>query len=121
MANFVTYIASDNTASSATTLGAAEQDVLVKSVVFGLGEDAKGTILYNKTNAFGSASGIGSVDSANRAVYFTQPTAAAGKEWVRVLDFTNGGKSEGLRLNGGAVHTNGAQVSVIWEVSDGSE
>lgn len=120
MANFVTYIASDTTAGAATTLGAADQDVLVKKVIFGLPADAKGLILYNKTVAYGHASGIGSVDTTNRAAYITQPTAAAGKDWVREVDFT-GGDSEGLRLNGGAVHTDASQVTVIWEIADGSE
>lgn len=120
MANFVTYIASDNTAGAATALGAAGQDVLVKKIIFGTPGDGKGLILYNKAVAFGHASGIGSVDSANRAVYITQPTAGAGKNWVREVDFATG-DSEGLRLDGGAVHTDGSQVSVIWELADQGE
>lgn len=120
MANIVTYIASDNSAGNAQTLGAADQDVLVKKVIFGTPADGKVTVLYNKTNAYGSASGMGSVDSANRAVVITQPTAAAGKDWVREVDFATG-DSEGLRLNGGAVHTDASQVSVIWEVADQGE
>ena len=115
-----TYIASDTTAGDATTLGAAGQDILVKKVIFGTPADAKGLILYNKRVAYGHASGIGSVDSTNRAVYITQPTAAAGKDWVREVNFAEG-DSEGLRLDGGSCHTDGSQVTILWEVADQAE
>lgn len=112
-----TYIASDNTASAATALGAAGQDVLVKKVIFGLPADGKGLVIYNKAVAFGHASGIGSVDSANRAAFISQPTAAAGKDWVREVDFTGLG-NPGLQVDGGAVHTDASQVTIVWELAD---
>ena len=116
----VTYIASDTTAGDAQTLGAAGQDILVKKIIFGLPSDGAITIIYNKSSAYGSASGIGSVASDNIAAKITQPTAAAGKDWVREIDFTTG-DSQGLQLDGGAVHTNSSQVTVLWEVADQTE
>lgn len=110
-----TYIASDTTAGDATALGAAGQDVLVKKIIFGTPADGKILNLYNKAVAYGHASGIGSVDSGSIAVKITQPTAGAGKDWVREVDF-----GEGIQLDGGAVHTDGSQVTICWEFADDS-
>lgn len=113
MANF-TYVASDNSASAATALGAAGTDVVVRKIIFGSPADGKILNLYNKAVAYGAAGGMGSVDTANIAVKVTQPTAAAGKDWVREVDFG----SDGLVLDGGSVHTDGSQVTVIWELAE---
>lgn len=107
-----TYIASDNSASDATALGAAGVDVVVYKIIFGSPADGKILNLYNKAVAFGSGSGMGSVDTANIAVKITQPTAAAGKDWERIVDF-----GEGLELDGGSVHTDGSQVTVVWDLA----
>ena len=111
------YIATDNTASDAKALGTSGRDVYVKKVIFGNPGDGEGFKLYDKVTAFGSGSGIGSTDSSNVALYLTQPTAAAGKPYVSVLDFTGNGKT-GLQLDGGSVHTDSSQVTVIWEYVD---
>lgn len=111
------YVASDNTAGDAQVLGEADRDVVVKKVVFGVGADGKITQFYNKRVAPGHASGIGSISTDSLAFKFTQATAAAGKDWVREIDFTAGGKG-GLQLDGGAFHTNDSQVLVIWDYAD---
>ncbi len=99
-----TYIASDNTSANGTALGVAGQDVLVKSVVFGLGADGVYATIYDEVNPFTGA-------TTNIAAKLTQPTAAAGKNYQQVFDF-----GSGLRLgNGGNVITNASQVTVIWE------
>lgn len=114
-----TYVASDNTAGDAQVLGdRAGVDVYVKKVLFGTLADGKITKLYNKRVAYGHASGIGSTDSGSVAFKITQPTAAAGKDWVREVDFTSVG-SPGLRLDGGSFHTDASDVTVIWEYADG--
>lgn len=110
-----TYIASDTTAGNATTLGAADEDVYVHKVIFGTPADGKVLILYNKTTAYGSPSGIGSVDSNSIAAKITQPTAAAGKQYVNEVNFF-----KPLQLNGGAVHTDGSQVTIVWELASES-
>lgn len=112
------YIASDNTASAATQLGTSGQDIYVKKVIFGLPANGEALKLYNKAVAFGHASGIASTDSANVAAYITQPaTIGAGFNAVTEVDFTNG-RDEGLRLDGGSVHTDASQVTVIFEPVD---
>lgn len=112
-----TYIASDNTASDADSFGASGQDVYVKKIIFGTPGDGEGVKIYNKATAFGHASGLGSTDSSDVAFYFTQPTAATGKPYVTEIDFTGVG-SPGLQVDGGAVHTDSSQVTVIWEEVD---
>ena len=112
-----TYVASDTTAATAPTLGAVGQDVYVKKVIFGTLADGKILILYDKSVVIGQASGIGSADTTNVALKFTQSTAAAGKQWDRVVDFTSD-DCPGLQLDGGAVHTDASSVTVIWEPVD---
>lgn len=109
-----TYIASDTTAGNATALGTAGRDIYVKQLIFGSPTAAKITILYNKAVAYGSASGIGSVDSSNIAFKYTQPTAAAGNDIRYELTFAG----EGLQLDGGSVHTDDTDTTVIWEYVD---
>ena len=108
-----TYIASDNTGTNGTALGAAGQDVRVYKVIVGLPVDGKYVAIFNSAVAVGGA-------TTNLAAKITQPTAAAGKDWVREIDFTTG-DSQGLQLDGGAVHTNSSQVTVLWEVADQTE
>ena len=112
-----TFVGTDNTAGDAQVLGAAGEDIFVKKVIFGTGTDAKVVKFYNKRVAYGHASGIGSTDAANVAAYIAQPTAAAGKNYDREVDFTSFG-SGGLQLDGGSFHTDGTNVTVIWEPVD---
>lgn len=108
------YIASDNSAGDAETLGVADQDIYVYKIFFGAATGGKVTHLYNKTVAGGHASGMGSVSTNSLAWSFTQPTFAAGLEQVNVVDF---GDSP-LQLNGGACHTDDDKVTIIWEPVD---
>lgn len=113
-----TYIASDNSAGDAQVLGdQAGRDILVKKVIFGDPSDGKITNFYNKRVAPGHASGMGSVSTDSVACKIVQPTAGAGKDWVREVDFTSGGKG-GLQLDGGSFHSDDDDVTVIWEYSD---
>ena len=101
------YIASDNTAKEATqageALGVDNQDIIVYKVIFGTPSDATYLKIYDKVNPILNS-------TTSLAAFITQPTAAAGKDWVREVDF-----GEGLHLGeGGAVVTNASQVTVIW-------
>lgn len=109
-----TYVASDNSAGDAQVLGDAGQDIYVRKVIFGTPADGKITHFYNKRVAPGHASGMGSVSTDQLALKHTQPTAAAGKDWERFLDFGDAP----LQLDGGSFHTDASQVTVIWEVVD---
>jgi len=112
-----TYVNADNSAGDATAFGAAGQDVLVKKIIFGLPTDGGITILHNAAVAAGHASGMGSIATANAALKHTQATHAAGTDFERFIDFTSDG-SQGLQLDGGSIHTDEAQVTVIWETAD---
>lgn len=102
-----TYIPADNTATNGVALGAAGQDVRVYKVIIGLPVDGKYVALFNSAVAVGGA-------TANLAAKITQPTAAAGKDWVRVVDFG----PEGLVLDGGNVQINDTmQVTVLWDLA----
>lgn len=108
MALRATYIASDNTATNGTALGVADEDVLVKAIVFGLGADSVYATIYNETNPFTGA-------TTNIAAKVTQPAAAAGKNYDRTVTF-----GDGLLLtSGGNVVTNASQVTVIWDDRSG--
>lgn len=110
MALHYTYVASDNTAANGTALGVAGSDILVLGIVFGNPADGKITTLYNITNPVNGA-------TTNIAAKVTQPTAAAGKQYVNYQSF-----GEGLRLGeGGNVITDGSQVTVVWKDVDDSE
>lgn len=106
-----TYVASTNEATNGEALGAAGQDVRVYRLLVGLPTDGSKVRLYNITNPVGTA-------STNIAYQLVQPTAAAGKDWVRVVDFG----SEGLPLSdGGNVVIDGTNnVTVIWDIADDS-
>ncbi len=101
-----TYIHADNTATNGTALGVNDQDIVVKKIIFGLPADTKYLKLFDKVNPITAA-------TTNLAAMITQPTAAAGKDWVREVDF-----GEGIRLGeGGNVVTDAAQVTVCWEAA----
>lgn len=99
-----TYIASDNTTANGTAIGADNQDIVIEAIIFGLPADGKYVTVYDKVNPVLSA-------STNIAAKVTQPTAAAGKDWVREVRFG----PNGLRLGeGGNVVTDASQVTVVW-------
>lgn len=104
-----TYIASDNTAAvpdyAGTALGADNQDVTVYGIVWGAPGDGHYVTLYDKYNPILNS-------TSNIAAKITQPTAAAGKQYVNFVDFG----PKGLHLGeGGNIVTNGNQITVIWE------
>ena len=110
----VTYVASTNAVGDAQVLGAAGQDIYVRKVIFGNPADGAVTNFYNKRVAPGHASGMGSVSTTDAVLQITQPTAAAGKDWVREINFGD----VPLQLDGGSFHTNENDVTVIWEPVD---
>jgi len=109
-----TYVASDNSTSDAETLNVKGQDAFVKKVIFGTPGDGEIIRFYNQTVATGHTSGIGSVSDSGLACMITQPTAAAGKDWLRDYTFTSE-FNPGLQLDGGSFHTDASQVTVIWD------
>lgn len=108
------YVASDNSAGDAESLGAAGRDVYVRAIWFGAATGGKITHLYNASVSSGHASGMGSVDTTSLAWYFVQPTFAAGLEQVNMVNFANAP----LQLDGGSFHTDDDKVTVIWEFVD---
>lgn len=111
MANQFTYVNADNSAGDSTNFASqADQDVIVKKIIFGNHADGDITILHNAITQPGHASGMGSVAVGEAAFKFTQPTAASGANRVSEIDF-----GDGLRLNGGSIHTDSAQTTVIWD------
>lgn len=107
-----TYQAADNTATNGTALGAAGEDVRVFRLLVGLPTDASTVRLFNGTNPVVAS-------STDIAFKLTQPTAAAGKDWVREVDFGQ----YGLPLTGGGnVTIDGTNnVTVIWALADNSQ
>ena len=102
-----TYIHSSNAATNGVALGADNQDIRVFKIIFGLPEDGKYVKLFDKINPVTAA-------TTNLAAMITQPTAAAGKDWVREVDFG----PDGIRLGeGGNVVTDAAQVTIVWGLS----
>jgi len=110
-----TYVASTNAVGDAQVLGEAGQDIYVRGIIFGNPTDAAVTNFYNKRVAPGHASGMGSVSTTDAVLQITQPTAAAGKDWVREIWFP---EHAPLQLDGGSFHTNENDVTVIWETVD---
>lgn len=105
-----TYIASDNTATNGIALGAADEDVRIFKLIFGIGVDGKYATIYNISNPVAGATG-------NIVAKITQPTAAAGKNYFQVVDFG----PDGLALqSGGNVVTDASQVTVLWDLADES-
>lgn len=105
----VTYIASSNVATNGQALGSdTNRDVVVWQIIVGAPTDGTTVTVYNITNPIGGS-------SANIAYKLTQPTAGAGKDWVRSVEFP-----KGLPLNqGGNVVIDGTNnVSVIWGYMD---
>ena len=113
-----TYIASTNAVGDAQVLGDADQDIYVRGIIFGNPTDAGVTNIYDKRVAPGHASGMGSVSTTDCILQITQPTAGAGKDWVREIWFPDYAP---LQLDGGSVHTNENDVTVIWETKDEAE
>lgn len=107
------FVASNNSTSDAQVLGEAGRDVVVKQIIFGTLADGNVIRFYNKRVAPGHASGIGSVSSDSLAAHIAQPTAAAGKDWTRVVNL-------GLQLDGGSFHTDASNVTVVWDYADES-
>lgn len=108
-----TYIASDNSAGDAQTLGAAGEDIYIYGILFGAPTAGTITHLYNKRVAGGHASGMGSVSTNSLAWYLVQPTAAAGNNIIYAYWF-----EKPLQLDGGSCHTNDGNVTIIWEPKD---
>lgn len=113
----VTYIASDNSAGDAQTLGAAGQDIYIHKIFFGAPTAGKITHIYNKSIAGGHASGMASVSTNSLAWYLVQPTAAAGNNLTYQVDFDLG-NCQGLQVDGGSVHTDDDKVTIVWEPVD---
>ena len=121
-----TYVVSDNSATDSTNLvtrdeasdAAANRDVYVKKVIFGVPANGERTMLHDAITQPGHASGMGSVGVGEVAWNFTQPTAAAGLDLAKEINFTSE-NCKGLRLNGGSIHTNSARVTVIWAPAEG--
>lgn len=120
--NRFTYIATDNSAGDSTNLEARDEaagtgagrDIYIKKVIFGVPANGERTMLHDAPTQPGHVDGMGSVATAEVAWNFTQPTAAAGLDLAKEIDFVSG-DGKGLRLNGGSIHTNSARVTVIWE------
>lgn len=99
-----TYIASDNTGSNGTAIGADNDDVVVFGLIFGTPGDGEYATIYDVSNPVTGA-------TTNIAAKITQPTAAAGKPYQAVVEFPGG-----LELGeGGAVVTDASQVTVVWD------
>jgi hypothetical protein len=100
-----TYVAAANSTGDAQTLGEAGEDVRVFKVFIGTPIDGGSVTIFNKRVAY-------TADTGNIAFKLTEPTAAAGKDWVRVVDFGE----EGLPLDGGSFHLDQSmQVTVLWD------
>lgn len=109
-----TYIGSDNTATNGTALSTdANRDVFIYKIIFGLPADSVYAKIYDTTVPVTGA-------TTNLVAFLSQPTAAAGKNYWGVVDFTSGrGGQDGLHLGqGGNVVTNASQVTVVWEYAD---
>lgn len=109
-----TYISADNSTSDAVAFNSAGQDCFIKKIIFGDPTDGDILNLYNNAVVEGHASGIGSVPTANVALKFVQPTHAEGCDWVYELTLS-GALNPGLQLDGGSVHTDADDVTIIWD------
>ena len=108
----VTYIASSNTATNGDALGSSGQDVRLFKLFVGLPTDGSTVTAYSITNPVNGA-------TTNIAFKLTQPTAAAGKDWVREVNFG----PQGLPLNeGGNIIIDGTNnVTAMWDLADNSQ
>lgn len=99
------YVASSNTATNGSAIGTAGQDIRIFKILVGLPTDGSTLTIYNGTNPVVAS-------STDIAFKLTQPTAAAGKEWVREVDFG----PLGLPVaDGGNVTIDGTNnVTVVW-------
>jgi hypothetical protein len=122
MAKGFTYINADNSAGDSTNLEARDeastagsgQDTYVKSIHFGNPSNGDITIIHDAQSQPGHASGMGSIAVGEAAWKHTQRTAAAGLDLQMQIDFPG----DGLRVNGGSIHTDAENVTVIWERVD---
>ena len=102
-----TYIASDNSATNGTALSVDNADVIVYRIIVGNPSDGGYVHLFDKVNPVAGA-------TTSVVVKITQPTAGAGKDWVRDIDFG----PDGVKLGeGGNVVTDESDVTVIWGLS----
>ncbi len=108
-----TYIAADNSAGDGQVLGASGQDIYIRAIHFGAATGGKITYIHNARVSTGHASGMGSVATNNLIWVFTQPTFAAGLDQVNQIEFATP-----LQVDGGSVHTDDDQVTIIWEPVD---
>src|SRR3990167_11152445 len=100
-----TYVAADNSAGNSTNLEARDEaagagagrDIFVKKVIFGVPANGERTMLHDAPTQPGHVDGMGSVATAEVAWNFTQPTAAAGLDLAKEIDFVSG-DGKGLRL-----------------------
>lgn len=106
-----TYIASSNTATNGQALGAGEEDVRIYKILIGLPTDASTVTVYSISNPVYGA-------TTNIAYKLTQPTAAAGKDWVREVNF--GEKGLPLGAGGNVIIDGTNNVTVLWELADDS-
>ena len=104
-----TYQAGDNTSTGGTAIGKAGTAVEIFKILIGTPVDGDIVYLFDITNPGGTT-------NTNLAFKLTQATHAAGEEWVREVDFTNG-HGEGLVLGNGAnLMINGTMdVTVLWD------
>lgn len=100
-----TYIASSNTATNGVALGVDNQDITVWKILVGLPVDGGAVTVFDKVNPVNAA-------STNIAFKLTQPTAAAGKDWVREVNF--GKKGLQLGEGGNVIIDQTMQVTVLW-------
>ena|SRR3990167_2442469 len=101
------YISASNAATNGVAIGADNQDVTVLKIIFGTPGDGEYVELHNIINPVAGA-------TTNMVAKVTQPTAAAGKDWVREVNFGE----KGVRLGeGGNVVTDSNQVTVLWDLT----
>lgn len=105
----VTYIPSSNTATNGVALSTqAGRDVVVWQILVGVPTDASTVTVYDITNPVNGA-------TTNIAFKLTQPTAGAGKDWVRDVVFPKGLP---LREGGNVVSDATNAITVLWDYLD---
>jgi len=110
-----TYVGSANNTTNGVSLGAAGQDVLVRGLIIGKPVANGSVTLYNKAVAFNG-------DTSDIAFKVTLPATISSSytyAYQTVYDFTYGGMSKGLELDGGNVQVDqDMQVTVIWDLKE---
>jgi hypothetical protein len=106
---YATYIAGTNVATNGQALGAdSNRDVVVWQIRIGAPTDGSTLTIYDVTNPVGGS-------TSNIVYKLTQPTAAAGKDWVRDVVFPKGLP---LRMGGNVVIDATNNVTVLWDYLD---